>query len=250
MEAEDALEEGILDISLDELEDGFVALKADEGGGDFDHVHEVEEGDVGEFDEAFLEDEFSLANHLLVAFDVIFRSRGGELGDFAEGFRFVGVVGEAATVVELDVVEGVDGDDFDVVFDVATGSGEEFIEHEGGGDDGGAGVEGEAILLVDVGATAELIAGFEELDLVAAGLEADGDAEAAETAADDDDFLEDAGGGGGQRFWHGTARRSTWLPNSRACRRFRRLGSRRQPGGNGCRRVGDRRVRGSWHGRR
>lgn len=82
MEAEDALEERILDVAFDELEDGFVALETDEGRGDFDHVHEIEEGDVGEFDEAFLEDELGLADHLLIAFDVA----GRKLGDFAEGF--------------------------------------------------------------------------------------------------------------------------------------------------------------------
>lgn len=92
--------------------------------------------------------------------------------------------------MELDVVEGVDGDDFDVVLDVATCSGEEFVEHEGGGDDGRTGVEGEAVLLVDVGATAELIAGFEEFDLVAASLEPDGGGEATEATSDDDDLFE------------------------------------------------------------
>ena len=76
--------------------------------------------------------------------------------------------------MELDVVEGVDGDDFDVVLDVATCSGKEFVEHEGGGYDGRSGVEGESVLLVDVSAAAEFVAGFEEFDLVAAGLEPDG----------------------------------------------------------------------------
>ena len=102
--------------------------------------------------------------------------------------------------MELDVVEGVDGDDFDVVLDVAPGSGKELVEHEGGGDDGGSGVEGEAVLFVDVGASAEFVAGFEEFDLVAAGLQADGGAETAKAAADDDDFFQDSGRGKGKRF--------------------------------------------------
>ena len=82
VKTEDALEERVFNIALDELENRFVTLETDKGWGDFDHVHEVQEGDVGEFDEAFLEDELGLADHLLVALNIA----GGEGGNFAEGF--------------------------------------------------------------------------------------------------------------------------------------------------------------------
>ena len=65
------------------------------------------------------------------------------------------------------------------------GQREQLFEAARGGDDGGAGVEGEALVLVDVGAAAGLVALFEERGRDAGRLQADGQRQAAEAAADD-----------------------------------------------------------------
>ena len=84
-----------------------------------------------------------------------------------------------------DAVEGVAGDELEVVLAAAAGGLPDFVEDPGGGDDSGAAVEAVAVDVVDVGATAEFVALFEEIDLVAAGGEAGGGAQSPEAGADD-----------------------------------------------------------------
>ena len=62
----------------------------------------------------------------------------------------------------------------------------QLLEQERRGDDGRAGVEGEAVLAVDVGAAAGRVELFQHGDAIAAGAEPDRRRQAAEAAADDD----------------------------------------------------------------
>ncbi len=152
--------------------DGAVRLEPDEIRRDADHVGEFEKRAIGELDEAFGEDGLRLDDHLAVAVEVA----GRESGDTPLGFLFVGVVFERAAIVEFDAVERIDRDEVDIVHGSASGGGEDLLDQERRGDDGGTGVEGESVLAVDIGAAAGLGAGFEQAYPIALCLEADGGA--------------------------------------------------------------------------
>ena len=98
----------------------------------------------------------------------------------------IGADVEGPAFVVEDAVEGVAGDQLEVVLAAASGCLPDFVEYPGGGDNGRPTVKSVAVDVVDVGAAAQFVAFFEEFDLVAAGCEAGGGAETAEPGADDD----------------------------------------------------------------
>ena len=77
-------------------------------------------------------------------------------------------------------------DDAQVVARFFSRQPEQLVDQEWRGEDRRAGVKGEAVLFVDVGATARLVARLVERDLVAARLEPDRGCDSAEAASDDD----------------------------------------------------------------
>ena len=111
---------------------------------------------------------------------VAFEVAGEMVADLGFHFRLVAGVFEGLAVVPSDSVEGFARDDLDVVGGFFSCEGEEFVEEEGGGEDGGTGVVGESFVAEDGGATAGLFEGFKEGDIVAAGLEPNGGCQSAE----------------------------------------------------------------------
>ena len=110
------------------------------------------------------------ADEAAVALEIV----GKMVADLGFHFRLVAGVFEGLAVVPSDSIEGFAGDDLDVVGGFFPCEGEEFVEEEGSGEDGGAGVVSESFVAEYGGATAGLFEGFEEGDIVAAGLKANG----------------------------------------------------------------------------
>jgi len=102
------------------------------------------------------------------------------VADLGFHFRLVASVFEGLAVVPSDSVEGFAGDDLDVIGGFFSCEGEEFVEEKGSGEDGGAGIVSESFVAEDGGATARLFESFEESDIIAACLEANGGGESAE----------------------------------------------------------------------
>jgi hypothetical protein len=75
--------------------------------------------------------------------------------------RLIAAVFKAASIVKFDAVKGVDRDEFKIVVWISLSGAEQLGEHKGRCDNGGATVELESILLVEISAAAELIARFE-----------------------------------------------------------------------------------------
>jgi hypothetical protein len=67
-----------------------------------------------------------------------------------------------------------DREELDVVGAVFAEEGEQLVEEEGGGQDGGTGVEEKSVTTEDAGAAAVVGLAFEEGDLVSEGAEAEG----------------------------------------------------------------------------
>ena len=122
--------------------------------------------------------------NLFVSLDIV----GAALFYLAQDRIVVGADVEGAAMVIEDAVEGIAGNELEVVLAAASGSLPDFIEDPRGGDDSGAAVKSVAVDVVDVGAAAQLVALFEQFDLVAAGGEARGGAQTAEPGADNDDL--------------------------------------------------------------
>lgn len=184
VKGETAAQEVILDEFGDVAVDAAVGLQPHQVGGDAGHIGGVQErlvdqGDAGVEDFLRGGDEAGVA--ILVG--------RVELVDLLEDEVVVAVVVQITFVVAEDAVEGVEREEAEVVSGLLPGQRPQLVQHPGGGDDGGAAVEGEAVAFVDIGAAAEFVAFLEERDLVALGGQADGGAKAAEAAADDDDFL-------------------------------------------------------------
>ncbi len=123
---------------------------------------------VGKFDEGFLKNGVGFADEAAVALEIA----GEMVADLGFHFRLVASVFERLAVVPSDSVEGFAGDDLDVIGGFFSCEGEEFVEEEWGGEDGGTGVVGESFVAEDGGATAGLFESFKEGDIVATGLEA------------------------------------------------------------------------------
>lgn len=182
--AEELAEVGVLDEAVDGLVHGAEAIDAEPvGWGDFEEAFEgrwlvVDEDGAG---------------------DVVDTGGVGEVGEVAgdvagvELFDLCGHVGEVAGGVELVAIgievagEGVDGEEGEVVIELAIGGVEELFEDVAHGDDGGAAVPAVAEGVVLAHFAADGVIFFEDDDFMAGGGEVDGGAEAADAGADDED---------------------------------------------------------------
>ena len=181
MEGEDFAESLVFHMTGSHLPNGSVGAKSDQIGGDTKHVGEGGERLVSQFHEGFLKDGVGFPDKASVSFEVI----GKMLADLFFHFRLVAGVFEGLAVVPSDPVEGFAGDDLDVVGGFLSGECKEFIEEERGSEDGGAGVVGEALVTENGGPSSGLFESFEQSDIVASSLEANGGGKTAEARTDD-----------------------------------------------------------------
>ena len=90
------------------------------------------------------------------------------------------------SVVEADAIERRQRPQIDVVGHAPAAERPEFLEQERRGDDGRTGIEGEAVLAIDIGAPARRIELFQHRDAIAARPEADRRGKSAKARADHD----------------------------------------------------------------
>ena len=157
MEGKNLAKALVFHMAAGHLPDGSVRTKSNEIRGDPQHVGEMGEGLVGQFDKGFLEDGVSFADKAAVAFEI-----PGEM--FPHLFfhlQLVAGVFEGLAVVPGDAVKRLAGDNADIIGGFFFGEGKEFIEEEGSGEDRRAGVIGEALVAEDRGPAAGLLEGFE-----------------------------------------------------------------------------------------
>ena len=182
MEAEDDAQPRIAQILCDHAVNRTVALQPQQIREDPQHVREACEGDVSKLFESDAEDRFRLPLEALVALQVA----GGKACDLrAHALRIAAVV-EVRPVVEADAIEGLHRPERNVVGKPLAAEVPKLLEEKRRRDDGRAGVEDEAVLTKDTGATAQRIELLQHRHAVAARTEADGGREPAEAAADDD----------------------------------------------------------------
>ncbi len=115
----------------------------------------------------------------------------GVAGEFGElGFHAVVLLVKIQSGAVFKEVSPVRGDrvESDVVVHVFAGALEKVLEEVGEGEDGGAEVEGEAVLFKDIELAANAFVFFKDFDLVSGGAERDGGRESAETGTDDCNF--------------------------------------------------------------
>ena len=139
-------------------------------------------GDGAELLEAELVALLRLGDETFVAGQV---GRADAADLLAVGRGVVAVV-EVRAVVEADAIERAHRHQRHVVGEAPAAQRPQLFQHEGRGDDGRAGVEGEAVLLPDTGAAAGLLELFQHRDAVALAAEPHRRGQAAEAAADDD----------------------------------------------------------------
>ncbi len=176
----------VLDIAGDEAIDHAIALQLHEVRHDLQHIADIQEGRIGQLGEAFVEDFLRQGNEPLVPLDVVFRVLA-ELPDRGDHVRRLAGVVEVLPIVEKDAVERIDGNHLDVIGRVAAGALEQLIDHPRGGDDGRPAVKFEAVLLIDVGAAARLVALVDQRDIMPFAGEANGGGQPAKTTSDNDD---------------------------------------------------------------
>jgi hypothetical protein len=153
---------------------------------------------VAQLLEADFEDRLAGGHEPLVARHV----RGAEARHLGPHRGRVARVLEHLAVVEPDPVERRDRPQLDVVGESAATQLPELLEEERGGDDGRPGVEGEAVLPVDVGPPAGGVELLQDRHPVAAGAQPHSRREPAE-AASDDDGVRPAPPTGGRRWRSG-----------------------------------------------
>ena len=185
MEREHLAEALVLEILVSECRDRDVGPGADQVGEHFDHRTGREERLVDER-HAHVEDLPRLVAELQVAGDVV----GIELTHLTHDGVAVAVVMEDRPVFEPDVIERIEQDELDVLFGFPAGQREELVDEPRCGDDRGAGIERETILFEHVPAAAGLVELFDNRDIVALCLQANGGGESAEAAADDNNAHE------------------------------------------------------------
>ena len=182
MEREHLPEAVVLHELRDEAVNGAVALEPHHRGDDARHRLPGVERNVCELLEADREDVLAHADEALVTGEIPRR----ELPDLGPHRRRVARVVEHGAVVKTDPVEGRHRDELHVIRELLPAELPELLEEEGRGDDGGPGVEREALLAEDARPAARLVVPLEDGDVVAPGAEPDGGGEPAEATADDD----------------------------------------------------------------
>ncbi len=175
----------VLHIVADHRIDRAPRLVAGQRRGGLHHAGEIEEGLVPQLDVAFLVDPGGVAHEFVVAC----RIPRGDASDLAAQGHFVVRIVEGDAVGPIEPVERHDRHQVDVVRHVLRGERPQFAQGIGIGDDGGAGVEGKALALPDVGAAAHFVARFHQRGLDAGRLQPDSKGETAEAGADDTGLL-------------------------------------------------------------
>ncbi len=146
------------------------------------HVRPAVEGHVAQLFEADGVDLLGLRHKAFVTGHVTWR----DASHFAaHGFR-IGAAGDGLAIVEAQCVERRERAQIDVVGHLAAAQRPEFFQQEWRSDDGGAGVEREAVLAEDVCPAAGGVEFLQYGYLVTAGAEADRRRQTAEPASDDD----------------------------------------------------------------
>jgi hypothetical protein len=172
---------GIGDIACHHGVDRPVVTQAQHVGNDPHHVREAVEGYVPQLFEAHPEYRLAGAHIPLVT-----RYVGGcEAGDFSTHGGPVTAVIEGFATVEADAVERGHRTQGDVVSQLTLAQGPEFFQQERRRDDGGTGIEGEAVLAVDPGPATGAVQFLQHRDPVATCAQSNGGGEPAEAAADD-----------------------------------------------------------------
>ena len=77
---------------------------------------------------------------------------------------------ETVAIFPAQPIEGADREQLDVIGHALAGAGEEFFQRRRIGDDRRPGIEGEALVVIDVGAAARLVALFQHRGLDAGTL--------------------------------------------------------------------------------
>ncbi len=141
---------------------------------------EVEEGHGAQLDIALLVQLLGIGVEAPIALDV----GRVALGDLGVQLVLVVDVVEDVAVLPDQSVERIDGQQLDIVLDPAAAEREQLLQAVGIGDHRRAGVEGEALVLPDIGAAAGLLAALEDGDVEARGLQPDGQGQPAKSRAD------------------------------------------------------------------
>ena len=146
------------------------------------HRREVEEGDMAELFIAFAVHALGIFEEAVVAGDV----GGIELADLTLQRRFIVRVIEVRAVGPIEAVEGRHRLQRDVARHVGPGQRPQFLQAGRIGDDGRAGVEGEAVLFPIIGPAARPVARFDDRRRDARRLQPDRQRQPAESRSDDD----------------------------------------------------------------
>ncbi len=147
---------------------------------DADHAAKRQEGHGAELDVALLVHRPRIGEKALIAGHVTRVERV----DLPVQLGLVVDVVEAVAVLPAQPVEGADRQQLDIVGHALAGAAEEFFQRRRIGDHRRPGVEGEALVAVDVGAAARLVALLQQRRLDAGTLQADRQRQPAETGTD------------------------------------------------------------------
>ena len=192
MEAEGDAQLLVFKITADLRIDREGTAEADQVRRALQHRHELVEGLVRQLAERDAVDLRAVADVPLIAGQV----GGFEARDFGAHGRVIGGAREGGAVVEADLVEGVDTAQVDVVAHRAAAQRPEFLEQIGRGDDGGAGIEGEAVLTVGVCTPARRIELLEDRHAPSPRTQPHRARQPPEAGADDDGVRPGVVGGG------------------------------------------------------
>ena len=145
-----------------------------------DHAAKRQEGHGAELDVALLVHRPRIGEKTLVASDIL----GIQRMNLPVQLDLIVDVIEAVTVLPAQPVEGADRQQFDVVGHALAGAAEEFFQRRRISDHRRPGVEGEALVVIDVGAATRLVALLQQGGLDAGTLQTDGQRQPAEAGAD------------------------------------------------------------------
>ncbi len=188
MEAEGLAQLRVLDEARHHAVDAAVALELDQLRRHAHHAAEVGKRHMPELHVAFLQHGLGIGKELAVA-----RHVGRRLqADLAVEFGLVVRIVETVAVFPAQPVERADRQHRRIVFQPAARQREQFLQRGRVGDDRRPGVEGEALVMVDVGAAAGLVALFQDERIDACRLQAYCQRQAPESTADHDCFDDDS----------------------------------------------------------
>ena len=186
-----------LHVFADDRIDAAPRLLFRQRGGGLDHAFEVQERHRAQLQIAFFVTALGIFQEALVALPVARLRLPLDL--VAKLLLVVGVI-EIGAVGPVEAVEGMDLHQLHVLRHVVPGQLPQLLQAGRIGDDGGAGVEGEAVALPVVAAAAGLVPPFHHGGLDAGGLQPDRQRQPAEARADHAGALAFGGKGRGGGF--------------------------------------------------